>query len=436
MASISRALGRIKSDLEQILPESQIEDQARAVGHRWRKRKLTPAMTLHLFLLQLLAKVAMAGLRHVARISVSAQAICKAKQRLPLTLLLRGVEQVCEACRSACASGDASSETFFGHRVVLVDGTSFMTPDTPELAERFGKGGNGRGKSKGYPVPKLLALIDHGTGMIRKVIGLPQGRQEQTVLSRTFKYLSAGDLLMGDRQMGSFAHLAMLGDQSLHACIQLSKGLTVKGRGKGCRRQIKMLGKQDMLVEWRRPQVKPQWISVKAWAALPQKITLRQVTFRICRKGFKPTWVRVITTLLDPVKYPANQIAQLYAKRWRIEVCFRDLKQTLGLRQLAARSVAGVRKELACLVLLYNLTRQIMLRAAEKQQVAADRIGFKDTLIWLLWSEPGEALPELVVNPKRSRPSQPRRLKRGRKKYPPLGQSRSKLTRPVAEVKI
>jgi hypothetical protein len=433
MTTISRALGRIKSDLEQILPESTIEDQARAVGHRWRKRKLTPAATLHLFLLQLLAKVAMAGLRHVARISVSAQAICKAKQRLPLTLLLRLVEQVCEACRSASGSG---ADTFFGHRVLLVDGTSFMTPDTPELATRFGKGGNGRGKSKGYPVPKLLALIDHGTGMIRKVIGLPQGRQEQTVLSRTFKYLSAGDLLMGDRQMASFAHLAMLGDQSLHACLQLSKGLTVKGRGKGCRRQIRRLGRQDMLVEWRKPQVKPQWISARAWAALPLKITLRQVTFRICRKGFAPTWVRVITTLLDPVKYPAREIAQLYQKRWQIEVCFRDLKQTLGLRQLSAQSVAGVRKELACLVLLYNLTRQIMLKAAQKQQVPADRIGFKDTLTWLLWSEPGEELPELIVNLKRSRPSQPRRLKRGRKKYPPLGQSRGKLTRPVAEVKI
>ena len=434
MASISHALGRIKSELEQVLPESVIDAQARAVGHRWRNRKLGPAATIHLFLLQLLAKVALAGVRHVAGIAVSAQAICKAKQRLPLGLLLRLVEHSCEASRAQAPSSE--SELFHGHRVTLVDGTSFMTPDTPELAARCGKGGNQRGKSKGYPVPKLLALVDHATGMICKVIGLPQGRQEQTVLSRTFKCLSPGDLLMGDRQMASYAHLAMLLGRGLHACIQLARGLTVKGRGKGCRRRVRRLGKQDMLVEWRKPAVRPKWISAKAWAALPEKITLRQITFRICRPGFRTTWVRVITTLLDPVTYPAKDVTDLYGRRWQIEVYFRDLKQTLGLKQLAAKSVAGVRKELACLVLLYNLARSVMLRAARKQQVSADRIGFKDALTWLLWSQPGDDLPTLTINPKRTRPSHPRRLKRGRKKYPPLGRNRGQLTRPAAEVKI
>jgi hypothetical protein len=66
MASISAARRSIKSELEEPLPESIITDQARAAGHRWRVRKLTPAITVHLFLLQLLAKVSMAGLRQVA----------------------------------------------------------------------------------------------------------------------------------------------------------------------------------------------------------------------------------------------------------------------------------------------------------------------------------------------------------------------------------
>jgi hypothetical protein len=56
MASISAALRSIKCELEQILPESIIADQARAAGHHWRERKLTPAITVHLCLLQLLAR--------------------------------------------------------------------------------------------------------------------------------------------------------------------------------------------------------------------------------------------------------------------------------------------------------------------------------------------------------------------------------------------
>jgi hypothetical protein len=274
MASISAALRSIKSELEQILPESIIADQARAVGHHWRQRQLTPAITVHLFLLQLLAKVAMAGLRHVSGVAVTAQAFCKAKQRLPLTLLLRLIEHVAAAAWVAGSPSSWSSDTFVGHRVVMVDGTSFMTPDTTELAGRYGK-------SRGYPVPKLLALIDRGSGMIRKVIALPQARQEQTVLSRMFKHLSGGDLLLGDRQMASFAHLMLLTQQGLHACMQLPGGLVVRGRGKGARRRLKRLGKQDLLVEWRKPQhVGPKWMTAKAWAALPERMTLRQVTFR------------------------------------------------------------------------------------------------------------------------------------------------------------
>jgi hypothetical protein len=146
--------------------------------------------------------------------------------------------------------------------------------------------------------------------------------------------------------------------------------------------------------------------------------------------------VRVITTLLDPVKYPAVEIAELYGRRWQIEVCFRDLKQTLGLRQVAARSLAGVRKEVACFVLLYNLVRHVMLWAATRQGVCADRISFTDALTWLLWSKPGDELAKLTVNPRRCRATQPRRLKRGRKKYPPLNTDRRYLTRPAATVRI
>jgi hypothetical protein len=57
--SIPGALAHIKAELGQVLPDAAIEDTARAVGHRWRARLLTPCVTVHLFLLQLLARVAL-----------------------------------------------------------------------------------------------------------------------------------------------------------------------------------------------------------------------------------------------------------------------------------------------------------------------------------------------------------------------------------------
>ena len=84
----------------------------------------------------------------------------------------------------------------------FVDGMSFMTPDTPELAKRFhGKAKNQRGTSFGYPTPKLLALMDFG-GVIHKVIALPWARQEFTCLSRLFRAIAPGGLLLGGPRTG------------------------------------------------------------------------------------------------------------------------------------------------------------------------------------------------------------------------------------------
>jgi hypothetical protein len=47
------------------------------------------------------------------------------------------------------------------------------------------------------------------------------------------------------------------------------------------------------------------------WAALPATLTLRQVAFRLVRPGFRTTWAWVITTLLDPAKYPAEELVTL-----------------------------------------------------------------------------------------------------------------------------
>src|SRR5580704_15251176 len=93
MATFSAALVHVKEHVEQCLPQDFISRICSDIGHRWRKRKLHPTLTVQLFLLQLLANVALRGLRRAASISVSAQAICAAKMRLPVELFRQLVER-------------------------------------------------------------------------------------------------------------------------------------------------------------------------------------------------------------------------------------------------------------------------------------------------------------------------------------------------------
>ena len=87
-----------------------------------------------------------------------------------------------------------------------------------------------------------------------------------------------------------------------------------------------------------------------------------------------------MTTLLDAQAYPAQEIAQLYARRWKIELWFRDIKTSMGMEVLRCQSPRMVHKELEMFLIAYNLIRALMTEAAALHDVPVDRISFKGTV--------------------------------------------------------
>jgi hypothetical protein len=434
MATVSPALQHVKSHLQALVTTEQILHIADELGHTWRQRKLNPATIIYAWLLQILAQVALEGLRHVAQIPASAAAFCKAKQRLPLQLLQKLVTL-------SAQTPDAAPWLWKTFTLCLVDGTSLTTPDTEELDRHFGKARNQQGTSSGYPIPKLLALFDWSTGLLTRVITLPSDRQEYTCLTRLWAVAASMGtkvLVLGDRGLVSFTHMALLLERGLHGCFRLPKGQVVRGRGRASHQRLQRLGQQDLLVAWQGRR-RPKWMSQTRWQKLglgQRTITLRQIAFRICRPGYRTHWAWIITTLLDPQAYPAQDLVELYGRRWQVEVYFRDLKQTLGMKRLRCRTLLGVQKEILMGVLLYNLLRHVMIQAAFQQGTVPNRISSIDALCWLLWTPPGTPLGRLKVNPVRVRPAPPRRLKETRAKFPQLKGRRQRLTRPPFRVTI
>ena len=68
--------------------------------------------------------------------------------------------------------------------------------------------------------------------------------------------------------------------------------------------------------------------------ALPGTITVRELRFTIKEKGCRTQRITIVTTLLDPVLYPAHEIAKLYRLRWGIETNLRHLKTTMKMEVL------------------------------------------------------------------------------------------------------
>jgi Transposase DDE domain len=161
--------------------------------------------------------------------------------------------------------------------------------------------------------------------------------------------------------------------------------------------------------------------------ALPDSITVREIRRTVKRPGLGKITVTLVTTLLDPEKYPAEELLELRLSRWGVEINIRHLKTTMKMDVLHCQSEAGVRKELAIFALVYNLVRAVMMEAASRQAVPVSRISFADTYKWLRHARPGNTLPPLIVNRYRPNRLEPRCIKRRPKPYDLMNKPRDVL---------
>ena len=182
-------------------------------------------------------------------------------------------------------------------------------------------------------------------------------------------------------------------------------------------------------------------LTPKEWARMPAQITVRILRFTAAIRGFRHRRVTLVTTLLDPKTYPAEQLIALYARRWRLELCLRDLKTTMGMERLRCQSPAMVEKELLAYLLAHNLVRALMAEAAARHEAQLERMSFKGALDALrqysaaLGQAPNRTLrrqlwEDLLLNlardlvPWRPGRQEPRAVKRRPKPFPLLNRPR------------
>jgi hypothetical protein len=145
----------------------------------------------------------------------------------------------------------------------------------------------------------------------------------------------------------------------------------------------------------------------------------------------------VVTTLLDPQLYPAQEILRAYLLRWRLEMCLDDLKTTLEMETLRGQSPEMAQKEVYTRLIVHNLIRGTLAQAALQHHVALERISFKGSLDALrqfsqamsqartkkkrqqLWEQLLQTLAADLV-PHRPGRREPRAVKRKKNKYPRL----------------
>lgn len=435
------ALTQLQQHLRGVLPAPLLS--AEDEGPNSRERVFSLRLTCECFLWQVLKPDT--SCREVVR---QVQALCRlngwqpvaegdsayiqARQRLPRERL----EKALTATAQAASARLSPSLALQGRPVKVVDGSTTQLPDTLENQQRYPQPSTQKAGC-GFPVLKLAVLFCLNSGAVLSVIWGSLHNHDLRLFRQLWDQLKAGDILLGDRAYGEYTTLAVSPLRGVDVVARLHQKRKVDFR------KARRLGKNDGLFVWTKGCQQSEILTAAEWADLPAQITVRIVRFTATIRGFRARRVTLVTTLLDPVAYPAHELAALYARRWRLELCLRDLKTTLGMEQLRCKSPDMAEKELLAYLVAHNLIRCVIAEAVTQYSVDLERISFKGTLNALrqysaaiaqarnrkmrrqLWDDLLLNLARDLV-PLRPNRQEPRAVKRRPKPYPLLNQPRRK----------
>src|SRR5712691_5129172 len=293
---------------------------------------------------------------------------CQARARLPGEVLprLRG---------AAAAHAEKAAQLWHGWRVKVIDGTSTSLPDTAKNQRAYPQPG-GQQPGCGFPLLKIVGVFSLASGALLDYAKGNKHQHELNLLQKLLDQFKAGDLALADRGFNSYTLLALLLLRGAHSLFRLHQARPADLR-KG-----KRLGKNDRLMVWSKPWAwqRPGYLSKAIWKRIPQELSVRVVRFTLAVPGYRAQSVTLVTTLLDARAYPAEELARLYARRWRIELWFRDIKTSMGMEVLRCKSPKMLHKELEMFFIAYNLIRCLMAEAGAIYDAPLERLSFKGTV--------------------------------------------------------
>lgn len=379
---VAEAINSLETDpslpFTNILDAGMVEEALAAEGVVYNRSLYTPFFTLCTFLSQVLdpdhscraavARVIVWLVIHDLRpCSEQTGTYCDARLRLPLEVIVRLVRRTGRQIER-----DADVDWLWkGRRVLLVDGTTASMPDTPRNQATFPQP-NSQAPGIGFPVVRMVAIMALATGVVLDLATGPYSGKEtgETALLRAlWNRLEPGEIVLGDRVYASFFGLAGLVERGLDGLFRMHQ------RRKYDFRSGRPLGVEDHVVAWTKPQ-RPDWMDEATSEAIPAKLTVRELRFRVVQPGFRVDEVVLVTTLTNEVEFSKEELADLFQKRWNIELDFRSIKCSLKMDVLRCQSPEMVEKEIWMHLLAYNLIRGVMAEAARTHGRTPRQVSF------------------------------------------------------------
>lgn len=287
-------------------------------------------------------------------------AIFKARTRLGPEVMS---ELFTEVAKPLAAPGSAG---FYGPwRLVSVDGTTLDLADSPANEERYGRPATNTDLKSAWLQARVVGLVECGTHAILAAEVAGCGTGEQTMFPRLHKHLGKWMLLIADR--GFFSYTAFRDSAATGA------DLLWRVRGNAVLPVIEELPDGSYL--------SAVYENPKARRNSTNPIPVRVIEYTVTT-GTESSGFRMITTILDPAQAPAEDLAEVYGRRWEIEACFDELKthQRGPGTVLRSKTPDGVLQEIHGHLCVHYAIRALINEVAGEFEENPLRISFTRTL--------------------------------------------------------
>jgi hypothetical protein len=265
------------------------------------------------------------------------------------------------------ATPETPGAFLFGLRLMAIDGTVEDVPDTPANVAVFGRHHSDRGQAA-FPQVQGVYLAECGTHAIVDAGFWPCHTSERIGGFRVLRSVEAGMLVMWDRGFHDYDMLLSVVARDgqvlsrLPAHVKPKRVLTLSDGS-----YLAYLYPSDYQ---RRRQGEHLLVRVIEY-------TLTDPALPGCGDLH-----RLVTTLLNPIAYPALDLVCAYHERWEIELVIDevDTHQRLAGRPLRSLKPVGVIQELYALLIAHYAIRFLMHQAALQAGIDPDRLSFVQAL--------------------------------------------------------
>jgi len=246
-------------------------------------------------------------------------------------------------------------------RLVSLDGSTMDVADEGVNEKAFGRPAASRGQSA-FPQLRFVSLVENGTHVLFGTQVGDYGTGEVSLAKGTLGHLKAGMLCLADRNFFGFDLWNKANSSGADLLWRVKKNL--------------LLPVEERLVDG--SYLSRIYSSQKDQRRQSNGVIVRVIEYELKGvPGVEPIY-RLLTTILDPDKAPADDLAALYHERWEIETAFDELKTHLRGSKIVLRSKTPdlVRQEFYGLLMAHFAVRGLMHEAALRAQEDPDRLSF------------------------------------------------------------